>query len=347
MDVTAIIIARDEAPIIGRAIASIQAGVSEVLVYDTGSVDATREIAAKAGARVVTDGPWERWHFAKARNRAAELATHPWLFTLDADEVVRAGATVIPGAAQDAAAAKVNCVGVCWRMSQDVGAAGAAVRRGVYRDITPRLYDSRRWAYRYKVHNALLPISGKKEHTQAARDIEVEHIPDPDKRAGRSAQTVALLEEATREEPDHYEVHRYLADIYLEAGAYDKAAAAARRYTRSARGQATAVYLSEGWCLLARALDGLGERAEARAAFETAASVAPMRREPLWEAAQLVGRAGDWGAATAYMRRLVAIPARARPVYSPFTWDTLWGPFATGALKRFEQAAATTAGKGN
>lgn len=81
---TATIIARDEADRIGDAIRSV-AFADEVLVLDSGSTDATVEVARALGARVVeTDWPG---HVAQ-KNRALSLATHPWVLSIDADERV-------------------------------------------------------------------------------------------------------------------------------------------------------------------------------------------------------------------------------------------------------------------
>jgi len=63
---------------------------------DTGSVDATREIAAAAGARLF-DFPW-RNDFAAARNHALEHANGAWILYIDADERASGGS---PGALLD------------------------------------------------------------------------------------------------------------------------------------------------------------------------------------------------------------------------------------------------------
>jgi glycosyltransferase involved in cell wall biosynthesis len=57
----------------------------EVVVVDSGSTDRTREIAAKCGARVF-ENSWPG--FAAQREVATDLATHDWIFSLDADERV-------------------------------------------------------------------------------------------------------------------------------------------------------------------------------------------------------------------------------------------------------------------
>lgn len=82
--VSACLIARDEEVWIADAIASVAGLADEVVVYDTGSLDATREVAAAAGARVV-EGFWDD-DFAAARRRAAAHARGEWILWLDADE---------------------------------------------------------------------------------------------------------------------------------------------------------------------------------------------------------------------------------------------------------------------
>ncbi len=81
-------IVRDEASSLARCLESVRALVDEMVVADTGSTDATLEIAEAAGARVHTL-PW-RDDFAAARNASLDLCRGRWIFVLDADEVVAA-----------------------------------------------------------------------------------------------------------------------------------------------------------------------------------------------------------------------------------------------------------------
>ncbi len=84
MKITATIIARDEERGIGRAVRSV-AFCDEVLVVDSGSTDRTVEIAAHLGATVHSrDWPG----YAAQKNRAAALARHDWILSIDADEEV-------------------------------------------------------------------------------------------------------------------------------------------------------------------------------------------------------------------------------------------------------------------
>lgn len=84
---TAALIVRDEAAVLAGCFASIRGLADEIVVVDTGSVDATRDIATAAGARLV-DFAWQN-DFAAARNQALAHATGAWILYIDADE--RAG----------------------------------------------------------------------------------------------------------------------------------------------------------------------------------------------------------------------------------------------------------------
>ena len=83
--VSCFIIAANEADRIGRTIAAIAPHVSEVLVVDSGSTDATVEISRSLGARVLTNS----WVGYGPQKRFAESACRfDWVLNLDADEVV-------------------------------------------------------------------------------------------------------------------------------------------------------------------------------------------------------------------------------------------------------------------
>jgi hypothetical protein len=91
--VALVMIARDEAPRIERALASFAPFVDECVVLDTGSTDDTVSRAIRAGARVrrfswVDD-------FAAARNAALDFAGADWHVIVDADEWLAEGGEAI------------------------------------------------------------------------------------------------------------------------------------------------------------------------------------------------------------------------------------------------------------
>ena len=81
---TASLIVRDEAELLADCLESLRGVVDEIVVVDTGSVDATIDIAREHGARVDARG-WTG-SFAEARNTALDMATGEWILYIDADE---------------------------------------------------------------------------------------------------------------------------------------------------------------------------------------------------------------------------------------------------------------------
>jgi glycosyltransferase involved in cell wall biosynthesis len=85
-----VMIVRDEERSLARCLESARAWVDEIVVVDTGSSDATLEIARRLGARVASFAWCD--DFSAARNAALALAEAPWRLVLDADEWIIAGA---------------------------------------------------------------------------------------------------------------------------------------------------------------------------------------------------------------------------------------------------------------
>jgi tetratricopeptide (TPR) repeat protein len=79
-----VMIARDEARCIARALQSVRAHVDAMIVLDTGSVDDTMAIARSCGAQVHSFA-WGD-DFAAARNAALNHSDADWNLVLDADE---------------------------------------------------------------------------------------------------------------------------------------------------------------------------------------------------------------------------------------------------------------------
>lgn len=85
MTLSVIIITKNEARNIGDCLDSV-AFADEWIVVDSGSTDATRDIARAKGARVVLTEDWPG--FGPQKNRALDLATKTWVLSIDADERV-------------------------------------------------------------------------------------------------------------------------------------------------------------------------------------------------------------------------------------------------------------------
>src|ERR1700756_2984278 len=84
MKISATIITFNEAENL-RAACEAVSWADEILVVDSESTDATREIAFTCGARVLVN-PWPG--FAPQKQFAVNAASHDWIFSMDADERV-------------------------------------------------------------------------------------------------------------------------------------------------------------------------------------------------------------------------------------------------------------------
>lgn len=87
MNISAVIITKDEEKNIAEAVASVS-WADEILVVDSGSTDRTREIAEGSGARVI-EREWPG--FSAQKQFAADSAANDWVLSLDADERVSDG----------------------------------------------------------------------------------------------------------------------------------------------------------------------------------------------------------------------------------------------------------------
>ena len=82
-----IIITLNEERNIERALKSVQKIADEVIVLDSFSNDKTQEICERYKVRFIQ----EKWQgYAATKNLANEMASHKWIFSLDADEEVDA-----------------------------------------------------------------------------------------------------------------------------------------------------------------------------------------------------------------------------------------------------------------
>lgn len=80
-----VIVCKNSSGVIGKTLQSFVGATDDIVVYDNGSTDSTREIVKKCGATLF-DGTWEG--FGKTKNKANSLAKYDWILSLDADEAI-------------------------------------------------------------------------------------------------------------------------------------------------------------------------------------------------------------------------------------------------------------------
>jgi glycosyltransferase involved in cell wall biosynthesis len=82
---SAVVITYNEEQDLPQVLESLNDLADEVIIVDSGSTDRTCEIARKCGARVFSR---QFSAFDVQKNVAAGMASHEWVFSMDADEVV-------------------------------------------------------------------------------------------------------------------------------------------------------------------------------------------------------------------------------------------------------------------
>jgi len=124
LPISAVIITRNAAARIGEVLRGV-AMCDERLVLDSGSTDDTVTLAREAGARV-EHHPFLGYGMQK--RRAVELATHDWILSLDADEV-------LDGEAQAAChRLDLSNPAACWAILRRTFVGRREIRHGVWRD---------------------------------------------------------------------------------------------------------------------------------------------------------------------------------------------------------------------
>ena len=136
---SAVLITRNAAALLGPCLDSL-AFADEIVVVDSSSSDATAELAARKGARVVQ----KEWlGFGRQKQFAVEQASHNWVLCLDADE------RVSPQLAASIRSALASPVSPVYRMARRNRFLGRWLSHGEgYPDWSPRLFNrmNARWS---------------------------------------------------------------------------------------------------------------------------------------------------------------------------------------------------------
>jgi glycosyltransferase involved in cell wall biosynthesis len=191
-------------------LASIRGVADEIVVVDTGSTDATPDIARRAGA-LVSSFAWCD-DFAAARNAALDRAHGHWVLQIDADERL-----VAPGRGPADRTALRRWLADPPRQVLSADAVSLECRSvmGDTEDVipVPRLF-LRHPARRYVrcIHETVLPPSDTAWRVAALQGVELLHLgyaPAVQASRRKSERNLRLCELAVRERPDDWEIHFY------------------------------------------------------------------------------------------------------------------------------------------
>jgi glycosyltransferase involved in cell wall biosynthesis len=197
-----------------RCLSAVADGVDEIVVVDTGSLDATVEIARSFGAKVL-EHQWSG-SFADARNVSLDAATGDWLMYLDADEVL------VP---EDVALLR-SLTGRTWREAFSLTETSYTGRLHDGTAVTHdalRVFRSRpEYRFEGRVHEQIaecLP-SYLPERVEAS-GVRIEHygyLADVRKSRGKSERNIELLQIQRAEDESTPFLHFNLGSEYAAAG---------------------------------------------------------------------------------------------------------------------------------
>lgn len=149
-----VIITFNEERNILRCLESVKSIADEILVVDSFSTDATKNICESAGVRFVE----HRFEgYIEQKNYALDCASHPYILSLDADEALSSGLR------QSILDIKSNWTCGCYSMNRMSNYCGKWIRfGGWYPDTKIRLFtkDSGRWAGE-NPHDRFTPEAGQ------------------------------------------------------------------------------------------------------------------------------------------------------------------------------------------
>jgi tetratricopeptide (TPR) repeat protein len=272
--------------------------VDEVVVVDTGSTDATRDVARRHGARVY-DFPWCD-SFSAARNESLRHARGDWVFWMDADDRLdednRARLRRLLAALPDehlAYSMKCLCL---------PDASGTAT---VVDHI--RLFRNRpdvRWEYR--VHEQILPAVRRAGGQVRWSDVVIRHTgyQDPALRGRKLQRDLRLLHLENGDRPDDPFTLFNLGSVYQELGRHAEALPLLRRSLQ--RSHVRDSIVRKLYSLVVGCHRALGQPEQALAACQEGLGHCPEDPELLFVEGVLLRERGELDGAASCLERLLA-----------------------------------------
>lgn len=218
-------IVKNEERVLSRCLDSVAGLASEIVIVDTGSTDATPQIAARYGARL-SDFDFSVVDFAAARNRSLALATGQWILALDADEILDPESIPL---IRDLVAHGENAGYYFERLNRRPDPKDQTT------DYVVRLFPNRPdYRYHGRVHEtidaSILAAGGRLLPTC----IRIDHdfASDDDARRRRNLLYIGILNEEIAADPGDHSRLVFLAAEYHQLGQFDKAAEIAEQIAR-------------------------------------------------------------------------------------------------------------------
>lgn len=222
--VTACLIVRDEEDNLPGTLASLEPWVDEICVVDTGSKDATPDIARRHGVRL-GEFTWCD-DFSAARNASIALATSDWILVVDADEQIDATSGPALRRAIADPQAQAYLVWIDNLVSTESGPDGPQVKSvGI-----PRLFRNRpEIRYTRAVHetimDTLIALGAPEPQQSGLRLLHSGYLPEVVRARDKRGRNLAILETChAQDATDLFNVFK-LAGTYAGLGRLEEAVA--------------------------------------------------------------------------------------------------------------------------
>lgn len=280
--ISAAMIVRDEERFLADCLRSLQGIADEVVVVDTGSVDATPDIAKAYDAKLYHH-PWTG-DFAAARNYGLGLCTGDWILYIDADERV----LPIDRVRLDAALGALDLVACNLWFSAQVGQTPYSEMRLWRNDARLR--------FRGCIHETIRPAVS----AMAAQDglrigecpLEIIHLGYEDRQDAKHHRNLPLLQQRVREDTSNVFNWCHLGFVQAGLGDLEQSVAAFRQAVRAARESTLRLpQESQAFVELARTLIRGGDeagRAEAESLVKEGLEFCPTNLYLPWVRANLL-----------------------------------------------------------
>jgi glycosyltransferase involved in cell wall biosynthesis len=192
-----VMLVKDEAACIGKAIDSVKDYVDEIVVLDTGSTDNTVEICKGYEASVIqlVTEPM-KFDFGEAYTAVSWLARGAYILRMDADETLTGGEFLLD-VVEQMDRHNWEAVSIPRRRWMDL-AMTIQLEKEAYPDWQPRLYRNSRRRFMGAIHEVLVGVHSHRLDKPLCIEhfVDVFHLSDPVRAEKRMAQHMALARKA-------------------------------------------------------------------------------------------------------------------------------------------------------
>lgn len=210
-------IVKNEEHFLEGCLKSAQGIVDEIIIVDTGSTDATLDIARKYTNKIFHF----QWidDFSAARNFAKSHASYEWILSLDADErIISLDKDFILKKSKDLSVDGFETIILNRKFHTD----NSVITHFPHKAI--RIFrNSNEIIFEGKIHEDVSKSIFQRKTNVLSDHCILEHLGYQEKNPEKNQRNIKLLEAAIKENPDHYVYYFYLGNEYFSLSQYQEA----------------------------------------------------------------------------------------------------------------------------